>query len=47
MSTYYTGKRAQHYNKRWHTFTARMLEETKEVIDVAPLFTLSTSSPRS
>jgi ubiquinone/menaquinone biosynthesis C-methylase UbiE len=37
MSTYYTGKRAQHYNTRWHTFTARTLEETKAMIDVAAL----------
>lgn len=37
MSTYYTGKRAQHYNTRWHTYTARTLEETKAVIDLAAL----------
>jgi ubiquinone/menaquinone biosynthesis C-methylase UbiE len=37
MSTYYTGKRAQHYNTRWHTFTARTLEETLAMIDVAAL----------
>ena len=37
MSTYYTGKRAQHYNKRWHTYTARTLEETKAIIDFAAL----------
>jgi ubiquinone/menaquinone biosynthesis C-methylase UbiE len=37
MSTYYTGKRAQHYNTRWHTYTARTLEETKAIIDVAAL----------
>jgi ubiquinone/menaquinone biosynthesis C-methylase UbiE len=37
MSTYYTGKRAQHYNKRWHTFTAKTLEETKVMIDVDAL----------
>jgi ubiquinone/menaquinone biosynthesis C-methylase UbiE len=37
MSTFYTGKRAGHYNMRWHTFTARTLEETKAMIDVAAL----------
>lgn len=37
MSTYYTGKRAQHYNTRWHTYTARTLDETKAMIDVAAL----------
>ena len=37
MSTYYTGKRAQHYNTRWHTYTVRTLEETKAIIDVAAL----------
>ena len=37
MSTYYTGKRAQYYNTRWHTYTARTLEETKAIIDVAAL----------
>ena len=37
MSTYYTGKRARHYNTRWHTFTARTLEETKAMIDIAAL----------
>jgi len=37
MSTYYTGQRAQHYNTRWHTYTARTLEETKAIIDVAAL----------
>lgn len=37
MSTYYTGKRAQHYNTRWYTYTARTLEETKAMIDVAAL----------
>ncbi len=37
MSTYYTGKRAQRYNTRWHSYTARTLEETKAIIDVAAL----------
>jgi ubiquinone/menaquinone biosynthesis C-methylase UbiE len=37
MSTYYTGKRALHYNTRWHTYTARTLEETTAIIDVAAL----------
>jgi len=37
MSTYYNEKRAQHYNTRWHTYTARTLEETKAIIDVAAL----------
>jgi ubiquinone/menaquinone biosynthesis C-methylase UbiE len=37
MSRYYTGKRAQHYNARWQTYTARTLEETKAIIDFAAL----------
>jgi hypothetical protein len=37
MSMYYTGKRARHYNTRWHTYTVRTLEETKAMIDVAAL----------
>jgi ubiquinone/menaquinone biosynthesis C-methylase UbiE len=37
MSTYYTGKRAQHYNTRWHTYTARTLEETLVMIDMSAL----------
>ena len=37
MSTYYTGKRAQHYNNRWRTYTVRTLEETKAMIDFAAL----------
>jgi len=37
MSTYYNGKRAQYYNTRWHTYTARTLEETKAIIDVTAL----------
>jgi ubiquinone/menaquinone biosynthesis C-methylase UbiE len=37
MSTYYTGKRAQHYNTRWHTYTARTLEETLVMIDISAL----------
>ncbi len=41
MSTYYTGKRAQHYNTRWHTYTARTLEETKAIIDFGALRSVS------
>jgi ubiquinone/menaquinone biosynthesis C-methylase UbiE len=37
MSTYYTEKRAQHYNTRWHTYTVRTLAETMAMIDVAGL----------
>jgi ubiquinone/menaquinone biosynthesis C-methylase UbiE len=37
MSKYYTGKRAQHYNTRWHTFTTRTLAETLAMIDVTAL----------
>lgn len=37
MSKYYTGKRAQHYNTRWHTFTSRTLAETLAMIDVTAL----------
>jgi ubiquinone/menaquinone biosynthesis C-methylase UbiE len=37
MSTYYSGKRAQHYNTRWNNYTARTLKETKAIIDVATL----------
>ena len=37
MSKYYTGKRAQHYNTRWHAFTSRTLAETLAVIDVTTL----------
>jgi ubiquinone/menaquinone biosynthesis C-methylase UbiE len=37
MSTYYTGKRAQHYNTRWYTYTARTLEETWVMIDISAL----------
>jgi ubiquinone/menaquinone biosynthesis C-methylase UbiE len=37
MSMYYTGKRAQHYNTRWHAYTARTLEETTAILDVAAL----------
>src|SRR5438876_3028317 len=37
MSTYYTGKRAQHYNTRWYTYTARTLEETLVMIDMSAL----------
>jgi ubiquinone/menaquinone biosynthesis C-methylase UbiE len=37
MSTYYKGKRARHYNMRWHTYTVRTLEETKAMIDITAL----------
>ena len=37
MSKYYTEKRAQRYNTRWHTFTSRTLAETLAMIDVTAL----------
>jgi ubiquinone/menaquinone biosynthesis C-methylase UbiE len=37
MSKYYTGKRAQHYNTRWHVFTSRTLAETLARIDITAL----------
>ena len=37
MSTYYTGRRARHYNARWHTFNERTLGETLAMIDFAAL----------
>ncbi len=37
MSTYYTGRRARHYNARWRTFNERTLTEALEMIDVAAL----------
>jgi ubiquinone/menaquinone biosynthesis C-methylase UbiE len=37
MSTYYTGRRARHYNARWHTFNERTLGETLAMIDFATL----------
>jgi ubiquinone/menaquinone biosynthesis C-methylase UbiE len=37
MSTYYTGKRAQHYNTRWLTFNSRTLAETLAIIDITAL----------
>jgi ubiquinone/menaquinone biosynthesis C-methylase UbiE len=37
MSTSYTGRRARHYNARWHTFNERTLGEALAMIDVAAL----------
>ena len=37
MGNYYTGRRARHYNTRWHTYTARTLDETKAMIELAAL----------
>jgi SAM-dependent methyltransferase len=37
MNTYYTGRRARHYNIRWHTFNQRTLGEAMAMIDVATL----------
>ena len=37
MSKYYTGKKALHYNTRWHTFTTRTLTETLTMIDITAL----------
>lgn len=37
MSTYYTGKRAKHYNVRWRTFTERSLAMTMTMIDETAL----------
>jgi ubiquinone/menaquinone biosynthesis C-methylase UbiE len=46
MSKYYTGKRAQHYNTRWHTFTTRTLAETLAMIDVIALRSVQERSGR-
>ena len=35
MNSYYTGKRAQHYNIRWRTYTRRTLAEVLAMIDFA------------
>ncbi len=40
MSTYYTGRRARHYNARWRTFTEKTLAETLAMIDVTALRSL-------
>src|SRR6266550_1327978 len=37
MSSYYSGRRAQHYNNHWRTFTKRTLAEALAVIDEARL----------
>jgi ubiquinone/menaquinone biosynthesis C-methylase UbiE len=37
MSTYYTGKRAQHYNVRWRTYSEKTLAEALAMIDVTAL----------
>ncbi len=37
MSSYYSGRRARHYNTRWRTFTKRTLAEALAVIDEARL----------
>jgi len=37
MNSYYTGKRAQHYNNRWRTYTRRTLAEVLAIIDFAAL----------
>jgi ubiquinone/menaquinone biosynthesis C-methylase UbiE len=37
MGNYYTGRRAQHYNARWRTFTRRTLAEALAMIDVVTL----------
>src|SRR5437588_13130456 len=37
MSSYYSGRRARHYNTRWRTFTKRTLAEVLVVIDEARL----------
>jgi ubiquinone/menaquinone biosynthesis C-methylase UbiE len=40
MSKYYKGKRAQHYNTRWHKFNARTLAETLAMIDIQALHSI-------
>ena len=37
MSWYYRGRRAQIYDKRWHTFTQKTLEEVMVLVDMATL----------
>ena len=37
MSTYYSGRRARHYNIRWRTFTEKTLGEAMSMIDVTAL----------
>jgi ubiquinone/menaquinone biosynthesis C-methylase UbiE len=37
MSSYYSGRRARHYNTRWRSFTKRTLAEALAVIDEARL----------
>lgn len=37
MSSYYKGRRAQHYNTRWRTFTTRTLTEVVAMVDIAAL----------
>ncbi len=47
MSTYYTGRRARHYNARWRTFTGKTLAETLAMIDVTALRGVSERLGRS
>src|SRR6266702_6705928 len=47
MSTYYTGRRARHYNARWHTFNERTLGEALAAIDIAALRSISERLGRS
>ncbi len=47
MSTYYTGRRARHYNARWHTFNERTLGEALAAIDIAALRSVSERLGRS
>jgi ubiquinone/menaquinone biosynthesis C-methylase UbiE len=41
MSKYYTGRRARHYNARWHTFNEITLGEALAMIDVTALRSVS------
>src|SRR6266699_3750072 len=47
MNTYYTGRRARHYNARWRTFTEKTLAETLAMIDVTALRSVSERLGRS
>jgi ubiquinone/menaquinone biosynthesis C-methylase UbiE len=37
MSKYYSGERARHYNRRWHTYTEKTLSVALAMIDFAAL----------
>jgi SAM-dependent methyltransferase len=47
MRSYYTDWHAQHYNKRWSTFTRKTLAETLAMVDMAALRDVKTRLGRS